>query len=136
MPDPAIEHPWDEFHRKALAAGMKPATAAAGRALMRECHQHQWEHYLGSEIRKLCGYEDAGANMISFGLAHAEIAADLWEHLTIDDAGNNPRSRTPKKLQPLVMESFQANAFPLELKSLPSPSGSKRKGTGRDGISL
>lgn len=129
--------PWDRFFNKAVAAGMAEATAHAGRSLMRECDQHSWEHYMGPSIRKLCGWEDEGANMIAFGLAHPETAEALWRHLEQDDAGNNPRSRTPKALRPLIMKSFGDCAFPLDLTTLPPPPGSMSpKPPSKDGKSL
>lgn len=128
---------WDTWHEKALAAGMKETTAQAGRALMRECVQHTWDRYMGPGIRKLCGWEDEGANMLAFGLAHPEMAEKLWRFLEEDDAGSNPRSRTPKGLQPLIMQSFSDEAFPLDLSFLPShPGGTSKTKPGREGKSL
>lgn len=138
MPEMPEKFPWDTFYNKAVAAGMKESTALAGRALMRECDQHDWQTYMGPPIRKLCGWEDEGANMIAFGLAHPETAEKLWRFLEEDDAGNNPRSRgTPKPLRGLVMQSFRDMAFPLDLSNLPAPPGSSvAPKPGREGKSL
>ena len=135
MPELPEQFAWDRFYNKALAAGVKESTALAGRALMRECDQHGWENYMGPDIRELCGWEDEGANMIAFGLAHPKTAEELWQFLEKDDAGNNPRSRTPKKLQPLIMQSFRDKKFPLDLSNLPSPLGSLPEMSGDQGTS-
>ena len=105
--------PWDVWLEKALHAGMNEATARTGRAMMRECHEHDWERFMGPPILQLCGFEDAGENMIAFGLAHPDLARRLWAFIEEDDAGENPRSRTPKELQPLIMQSFRDRAFPV-----------------------
>ena len=105
--------PWDVWLEKALHVGMNEATARTGRAMMRECHEHDWERFMGPPILQLCGFHDAGRNMIAFGLAHPDLARRLWAFIEEDDAGENPRSRTPKDLQSLIMQSFRDRAFPV-----------------------
>ena len=68
---------------------------------------------MGPPILQLCGFHDAGGNMIAFGLAHPDLARRLWAFIEEDDAGENPRSRPPKELQPLIMQSFRDSAFPV-----------------------
>jgi hypothetical protein len=60
---------WDDWRREAFELGMLPAAAEAGRALIREAHQHAWP------------WEPNTAAMMALGLANGRRAARRWARI-------------------------------------------------------
>lgn len=74
-------YPWDDWQRRAVAAGVPADLATLGRAVMREAYQHQWE----TSLQELCGWEDDGAAMIELVLKTPEGARFVWKNLLETD---------------------------------------------------
>jgi hypothetical protein len=72
---------WDDWHRRAVDAGVPEELAGRGRAVMREADQHGWDEAL----RRRCGWDDGGAEMIRQALADADKVAREWQHLLDTD---------------------------------------------------
>ena len=58
------QYPWDDWERKALAAGVPKDLAALGRLTVREAYQHEWD----DRLKSLCGWYDQGRRMIKLAL--------------------------------------------------------------------
>lgn len=69
--------PWDEWHRRALGAGVAAELAELGRQVMREAEQHSW----CDELAAQCGADDGGAAMLELALAEPARAAASWQRL-------------------------------------------------------
>ena len=75
--------PWDEWQRRASAAGVPDALASLGRAAIREAYQHSWS----PELQRECGWDDDGEAMIELALRDAAGAERRWSWLLETDAG-------------------------------------------------
>jgi hypothetical protein len=70
-----FQYEWDEWRREAWERGMEREAAQAGRALIRECHQHAWP------------WEPDTRAMMVRGLRDPKGAARRWSRLL--DHGND-----------------------------------------------
>lgn len=75
------EYPWDDWQRRALAAGVSVALAELGRAVMREADQHVWD----PEVQAECGWCDAGETMIARALDAPDATHARWRWLLDTD---------------------------------------------------
>jgi hypothetical protein len=73
--------PWDDWERRALAAGLMPGLAGRGRLLMREAFNHGWSASLC--IR--CGWRDDGRELLAFALRDPGAARRQWHILMRTD---------------------------------------------------
>lgn len=74
-------YPWDEWERRALAAGVLEGLAQLGRAVMREAYQHAWD----DRLKSLCGWRDEGGRMIKLALRSPRTAEKRWQRLLDTD---------------------------------------------------
>lgn len=72
--------PWDEWETKAQAAGLGDL-AALGRAVIREAYQHNWS----ADLKRECGWEDDGEQMLEQALAERDKVRARWEYLLRTD---------------------------------------------------
>lgn len=82
---------WDEWRHLAFEAGMHPDTACAGRALLREHHQHMWGGSLSPDA------------MLKWGCRAPEEARAAWEAALdkgndLEKEGIQPRTGATGKL--------------------------------------
>ena len=84
-------YPWDEWERRAQAAGVLKELAGLGRLTMREAYQHGWPE----NLKTLCGWNDDGQNMTRLALRAPRKARRQWDILLRTDGlrgDNRPRS--------------------------------------------
>ena len=74
-------YPWDEWERRALAAGVPKELAGVGRLTMREAYQHGWT----DKLKSLCGWNDDGRRMIKLALRSPQAAEKRWHRLLDTD---------------------------------------------------
>ena len=74
-------YPWDEWERRALAAGVPKALAGLGRSTMREAYQHGWP----DNLKTLCGWSDDGLAMTQLALRAPRKARRQWDILLRTD---------------------------------------------------
>ncbi len=74
-------YPWDEWERRALAAGVEKELAQLGRAVMREAYNHGWT----DKLKSLCGWNDDGAQMLADALRAPASVSRQWEILLRTD---------------------------------------------------
>jgi hypothetical protein len=85
-------YPWDEWERRALAAGVEKELAQLGRAVMREAYNHGWT----DKLKSLCGWNDDGAQMLADALRAPASVSRQWEILLRTDGlrGDYPARST------------------------------------------
>jgi hypothetical protein len=85
-------YPWDEWERRALAAGVEKEVAQLGRAVMREAYNHGWD----GRLKTFCGWDDDGAQMLADALRAPASASRQWEILLRTDGlrGDYPARST------------------------------------------
>jgi hypothetical protein len=85
-------YPWDEWERRALAAGVEKELAQLGRAVMREAYNHGWD----GRLKCFCGWDDDGAQMLADALRAPASASRQWEILLRTDGlrGDYPARST------------------------------------------
>jgi hypothetical protein len=74
-------YPWDEWERRAQAAGVPKKLAGLGRLTMREAYQHGWT----DKLKSLCGWNDDGRRMIKLALCSPQAAETRWQRLLDTD---------------------------------------------------
>ena len=74
-------YPWDEWGRRALAAGVPKELAGLGRLTMREAYQHGWPE----NLKTLCGWNDDGQAMTKLALRAPGKARRQWDILLRTD---------------------------------------------------
>jgi len=74
-------YPWDYWQRTALQQGLREDVAQAGRDVMRESYQHNWN----DAYQEICGWKDAGVKMMDLGLRSPERALKRWNWLLETD---------------------------------------------------
>jgi hypothetical protein len=85
-------YPWDEWERRALAAGVAKELAQLGRAVMREAYNHGWD----GRLKCFCGWDDDGAQMLADALRAPAGVSRQWEILLRTDGlrGDYPARST------------------------------------------
>jgi hypothetical protein len=85
-------YPWDEWERRALAAGVAKELAQLGRAVMREAYNHGWD----GRLKCFCGWDDDGAQMLADALRAPASVSRQWEILLRTDGlrGDYPARST------------------------------------------
>ena len=119
-------HPWDDWQRRAVAAGVAAELAELGRAVMREAEQHGWDDSLAAR----CGGDDGGAAMLELALAEPARAAASWQRLLDrdgvdvdkddDDDVERATARPPTPASP-PSPALPAVVEPLPLVASPEP---------------
>ena len=74
-------YPWDEWERRALAAGVAKELAQLGRAVMREAYNHGWDE----RLKTFSGWNDDGAQMLAGALRVPARISRQWEILMRTD---------------------------------------------------
>jgi hypothetical protein len=89
---PFGNYPWDEWERRALAAGVAKELAQLGRAVMREAYNHGWTE----NLKTLCGWNDDGALMLAGALRAPARISRQWKILMRTDGlrGDYPARST------------------------------------------
>ena len=78
-PDPPW---WEDWHAEAIAAGVRPDVADAGRTLIRVLYEEDGPpDYWDEEISRLSGLDDDGLAMISFAVVRPQTALRIWRRI-------------------------------------------------------